>query len=841
MLKMAAGAVAAAIGSIASASTLDLYHSLRAATPQTEGVAVHGLEITRDVARIRFQEGEIHFLAAPDGRAFGAVFVGTGDYTLTPASGIEAAHLALLSGEKGLKSFSDRFDALVLLFADGTEKELRAGATPASARASAATDAYRRFTDFSRRTLRTNLILDLLGPIADPSAGVAPFFAAPSGGKYPTMLVAVDRGRLSQDGFADLASERGHLVRVRLDDLDGEDTALFDADPDRRGFWYLARAEGTASEPAPRLVADRYDVDTRIGGTEIQGETTIRAASGSKGGGRVVPIRLADRLRLSQAEMAPDAEPAAWQPIAFVQEKTEEDGDAALLLESPLPPGPVRFRLKYAGRDVLFDAGDGNFAVGARESWYPNLGAFRDPATFDLTYHTPADRQIVSVGDKVDEHRDGSANVSHWRTPIPVRVAGFNYGKFRALERADKASGETLTVYTNPGTPDIITEINQALSHANPNRDIQGLAGPEPGDLDSPFASVPAYIGRQSVTVDTQSLAESALAYGINTARVGTVYFGKLPESRIAITQQSQWNFGQSWPGLIYLPYLAFLDSGVRHELGLDRAKDFVEAVGPHELAHQWWGHLVGWGNYRDQWISEGFAEFTAGLVLEKTGGPARARDFWAKAQKFILEVPRGSAIANNDAGPISLGWRLANFRTPSAAAAIMYSKGAYVLRMLRAAMRDDRAQDPDHAFSEMMKDFVARYAGKNPTTADFQKVVEAHMVPTMNATGNGKADWFFRQWVDGTAIPRVTTKVQIKSAGGNKYELTGEVSQDSVPDDFRVLMPLYVDFGKGKYGKFGVVPMMGNRTVPVKLTIELPQKPKAVLANALGEVLTRN
>jgi hypothetical protein len=83
--------------------------------------------------------------------------------------------------------------------------------------------------------------------------------------------------------------------------------------------------------------------------------------------------------------------------------------------------------------------------------------------------------------------------------------------------------------------------------------------------------------------------------------------------------------------------------------------------------------------------------------------------------------------------------------------------------------------------------------------------------------------------------------KVDIRSAGGNKYELAGTVTQDSVPDDFRVLMPLYLDFGKGKVGRFGVVPMMGNRTVPVKLTLELPQKPKAVVANALGEILTRN
>jgi hypothetical protein len=28
-----------------------------------------------------------------------------------------------------------------------------------------------------------------------------------------------------------------------------------------------------------------------------------------------------------------------------------------------------------------------------------------------------------------------------------------------------------------------------------------------------------------------------------------------------------------------------------------------------HEIAHQWWGQAVGWKNYHEQWISEGFAQ----------------------------------------------------------------------------------------------------------------------------------------------------------------------------------------------------------------------------------------
>jgi aminopeptidase N len=33
--------------------------------------------------------------------------------------------------------------------------------------------------------------------------------------------------------------------------------------------------------------------------------------------------------------------------------------------------------------------------------------------------------------------------------------------------------------------------------------------------------------------------------------------------------------------------------------------------VTPHEVAHQWWGQEVGFDSYRDQWMSEGFANFS--------------------------------------------------------------------------------------------------------------------------------------------------------------------------------------------------------------------------------------
>ena len=60
----------------------------------------------------------------------------------------------------------------------------------------------------------------------------------------------------------------------------------------------------------------------------------------------------------------------------------------------------------------------------------------------------------------------------------------------------------------------------------------------------------------------------------------------------------------------------------------------FVQEVTPHEVAHQWFGHSVGWASYHDQWLSEGFAEFAAGLFLQQAVGPKWQKDyldFWER------------------------------------------------------------------------------------------------------------------------------------------------------------------------------------------------------------------
>lgn len=774
------------------------YTALRAVRPQTPGVLVQGLVLERDVVRLRFDSGAFFFLAPVEGRTVGAVFIGKGGYELTPAMESERKHLRRLLEEPSLSVLADDFERVVLLFTDDTGAEIQKGAVPGGT-VKPGTDPASVFDAHlavqKKRyhlNFHTRLLADVLEKTS-PAAGV--FMAFVDGKERPAGLLAVDPRGLESMNVGGL--------------LGGESTTFHALDGSRRGFWYLSRskadlAAGTPPAPSSPVDARHYEVDTRIQKNSDLAGTTVLDLDVVREGVRVVPLALLPKLRVESAVASVAGGP--FRDVAVIQEDAKEDADAAVVLPEPLAAGTrLALKVAYRGDEVLENYGDGNYVVQARDSWYPNVGSFSDTATFDLSYRVPKKNEVVSVGRAVESKTEGESTVFRFKAEHPIRVAGFNYGRFKKLVRND--GGINLQVFTNPGMPTFAEDI---------------------AELD------------EFVNFDTTRFAQSALADGINAARTCTHFFGPLPYPEVNITQQTQWSFGQSWPSLIYLPYLSFLDSTTRLRLGLIEITDFVELVGPHELAHQWWGHHIGWFSYRDQWISEGFAEFTAALVAEQTGGMKKYVSFWEQARDRILKKWPGNTYGNWEVGPISQGWRVqAGERMEGAYSAVVYTKGAYVLHMLRMLMRDIKAKDPDHRFIAMMKDFTSTWAGKNPSNLDFQAAVERHMAPQMDLAKNGKMDWFFRQWVHGTEVPRYSAKIGFEAAGEGAYRLTGEVVQSGVSDDFLAYVPLYVDFGKDVTVPLGGVALKGNATTPINVTVRLPQKPKSIRINALLDVLS--
>jgi aminopeptidase N len=315
-----------------------------------------------------------------------------------------------------------------------------------------------------------------------------------------------------------------------------------------------------------------------------------------------------------------------------------------------------------------------------------------------------------------------------------------------------------------------------------------------------------------------------------------------LPYTRIAMTQQPEGFFGQAWPTLVFMPYFAFLDGTARMQLfgASGGTHTFWRYVGPHEVAHQWWGHVVGWRSYHDQWMSEGFAEFSTSLYAQYVRKDmTKFIDYWEAQRKLIVEATEATKnIKPYTIGPVTQGIRLSNGKTRAAYRFLVYPKGAYILHMIRMMMYDHRGGG-DAKFREMMTDFTRTYYNKDVTTEDFKAMVEKHMLPAMDVAKNGRMDWFFNEWVYGTEMPSYKLDYSLAPGPEGKTLLTAHVTQSGVSKDFVMLVPIYADFGKG-WTRLGSAVIVGNSTIDLN-NVPLPQAPKRVTLCALNDVLAAN
>jgi aminopeptidase N len=324
--------------------------------------------------------------------------------------------------------------------------------------------------------------------------------------------------------------------------------------------------------------------------------------------------------------------------------------------------------------------------------------------------------------------------------------------------------------------------------------------------------------------------------------QVCTIFFGKAPYDNVYITEQPNFNFGQSWPNLVYLPISAYIDSTQRWMLfGQINTKftGFVQEVTPHEVAHQWFGHGVSWASYHDQWLSEGFAEFAAGLFLQQAVGKKWEKDyidFWERQRVRILEK-NNFGVSPNDAGPLWLGLRLISPRSAQAYQGDTYSKGAYVLLMLRSLMYGDNGDNRDQAFIDMMHDFMTTYRDTPASTESFKAIAEKHMTKQMDIERNGRLDWFFNEWVYGTQVPRYSFKYDFLPGDGGKIKVRAELTQSQVDSHFAMFVPIFADFGNGMV-RLGQIGVAGNSTRTVDFILD--RQPKKVAINSFKDILER-
>jgi Peptidase family M1 domain/Carboxypeptidase regulatory-like domain len=755
-----------------------------------------------DAATFQFQKGTLTLLSPVNGIVTGAIYIGEGAFNLKPVTRLDASELRRRSGAAEVE---EDFSEVVFRFTGEEGKKFLPGL---GAQVGAPPEAATVFEHWKERVRKRrevalsfteyllhgedmdNVDADLLAGIYNPL--------------HPAFLNAYIRAKKHKD--------LRFFVRARvgaLPQLDSpEEVALINYDPEgmEDGVWYLDHlkseyANGTANSQEDRrlFATDAYKIETIISKNDHLFSTARVTFEPLVAGERVLKFALLPNLRVTRVT------DDQGQDLFFVQESRKDDGSFyAILSKAPETGKQYSITVQYEGDKVLEQAGEGSFYVRARSSWYPNLNGFGEHVLYDLTYKVPRKYKVVSVGKLQGESTEQDFAVSHWVTPKPVAVAGFNFGDYKKVELADPTTGYKISGY-------YLTELPNNLRN---------------------------YTALQ--TMAPNSMTKYALEQTRAQLQLCSFYFGKSPYDEISITEQPDFNFGQSWPNLVYLPISAYTDATQRWMLfGNINSKftGFVQEVTPHEVAHQWWGHAVGWASYHDQWLSEGFAEFSAGLFLQQAVAGDWRKDyieFWERLQKRILEK-NNFGVAPNDAGPLWMGLRLSSPRTENAYQNVTYPKGAYILQMLRSIMYSP--DDQDKPFIAMMHDFVESHRDKPASTESFKAVVEKHMSKIMDVGGNGRLDWFFNEWIYGTQVPRYHFEYQLLPAEGGKTKLHMTITQSEVDEHFVMLVPVFADFGKGmvRIGQLGIA---GNSTRSAD--VMLPSQPKKVALNAYKDILER-
>lgn len=758
---------------------------------RNECYRVRDLTLAKEDIRIYFTDGYLIFSKPVAGRPIAAVFTadvqnGDGEVLLLPPDLAERRSLARYTGSPNL---DDHFQSAVIFFTGDVYHELLRQ-LPENPTNKKAPEMGALLDDRWSPTLRniassydTRLTLDLLNGPANKPDLLTGIFSSPKLGNFD---VVYDPDNSDQVAAGQLVQRNNRFY--------------FDV-------WTHFRSRSARGGNGPTPSAWNLS-DYRIQAT-VNPDLTLAAITRVKlksavDGLKALPFGISGAMAVT--EVTVDGKPAEVLQRESLRTNAGRENDLFLVVPSePLRAGhEYEFEFHHSGK-VIEEAGDRIFYVTARGNWYPSSGF--TSANFDLTFRYPRDLELVTPGDIVEDRIDGEWRITRRRPAAPIGMAGFNLGNY-AHARVTRGEYEV----------DVCA--NRALEPAlQPRPPIPAVMPPTTGRRPR---------GPAIEVVPTATPADPLARLQILASDVASALefmgskFGPPAVSHITVSPIPG-QFGQGFPGLIYLSTRSYINPQETRMQAAD-ALFFDELLQAHETAHQWWGGLVYSASYRDDWLQEALANYSALLYLEKHKG-SRELELLLDSYRLALLAKGESGQAVDEAGPIVLGTRLESSVEPRAWQVITYGKGSWILQMLRRRMDDER-------FFAFLAELVRRFGHRLLATEDFRELAAQYLPPKSD---DPKLEAFFDQWVYGSGIPSLKLTYTLKGRAP-AVKLVGTLTQSEVGEDFSVLTPVEIQTGRGQ----NIMRWVRSSNEPQTFTVDLKQAPVKVTLDPHFAVLRR-
>jgi hypothetical protein len=769
---------------------------------------VRGASLDRSAVHITLDDGTIAFTQDVMGRITGAFFEGEGEVLLTPPNNVERKSMSLFTG---MAILEEHFATAYFRFNDDAASELRP-----DLRATDNPDEFVQRWGATAKNLAnadaTRLLItlsEMLSASGSVTSSEQTELAPP--GREP----ADERDRFLH---ARLQGTKLGVFDIYYDSEAAEQVQVGQAKPSATGDLYYdvwtsfspvdagpLKAKSDKTTAPAKEIAQRGQVDVRRYAMTIEVQPPkrihVRArvqCDVKEGGARTLLFELSRFLEIESVKLDGQTVEFIHNPAVEGTQLSRRGNDlVAVILPQPARSGQkLDFEFVYGG-EVLADAGNGLLYVGARGTWYPNQGVAM--ADFDLEFEYPPGWTLVATGkptaispggttatvnsQQASSQQASSQQTSRWVSERPIPLAGFNLGRYKLA--TTQAGDVTVETYATTG-----------MERNFPSPPVQ-VIDPTPTDPNSRHG--------QFVVPTRPSPVQNEVTVGGAAAQAIRYYserFGPYPYSRLALTQIPGLD-SQGWPGLVFLSSYAFLNQQEREQLHYAPYRILLQQLIPaHETAHQWWGDLITWDSYRDQWISEGLANYCALMMLQEKD-PSGFRQVMEKYRRDLVEKNKDD-MAPMDAGPVTLGARLLSSRFPQGYEAILYGRGTWLFHMLRSMMKDAAAQgggrkgqgSADEPFVRALRKVRQRYEGKSISTGELIDVFAEDLPPALRYEGKRSLDWFVDGWINGTALPKLELKAVKFTPQGTGTAVSGTILQKDAPEDLVTSVPVYAVTG---------------------------------------------